>query len=717
MTASVVLNDLYGKHSKDLDGSIAQKILSFITKLQTDPTSPGLDLKTPEGVSDKRIKTARVNDFWRAVLLELNPFTAYTLVAVKPHDDAYVFAASLGYNVNQASGALEIVDTAALATAIADTKPAAEKVAPIATATLFPSLGLKPHDLAQFGIAADVIGAVFAVPDVDALLEFVDALPKNLQNILLDLGEGRPVDDVWADHVPTLATPVDPQDLLTAATTAASRIMFTDGSPEELRAVLEGSFRAWRVWLHPLQRSLAYHDGWNGPARVTGGAGTGKTVTVLHRARHLAKRLAEAPGNEKVLVTMYNRNLAPELMAQLIELAGAGVKDRVEVVNIDRLVYRVLHELDPSSSTDSLQLVDENHSTVDSAVELALSKSPGDWDPGFVRAEWNAVILSQGITTKEQYLKAPRAGRSVRLSKPQRAQIWDTVERLTHYLRQDGVTTYTQAAARAAALLQTATTSPKTVFRHAVIDEGQDFHPAHWRFIRALVPPGQDDLFIAGDAHQRLYGAPVRLSSCGINIVGRSRRLTVNYRTSRQILQWCVAIERGEPVDDLDDGTETLAGARSEFSGPAPLTWGANNQNAELHRIIEILTEWHGDQIDWHDMAVMTRYTNGSGKIADDLHSAGIPAIVLAKTGVESSEDAVRVMTMHRSKGLEFRAVAMTGISAHSVPPNAIQELDGEQRKAAYISERNLLYVAASRARERLSVSWVGEPSVLLANR
>ena len=117
MTASVVLNDLYGKHSKDLDGSIAQKILSFITKLQTDPTSPGLDLKTPEGVSDKRIKTARVNDFWRAVLLELNPFTAYTLVAVKPHDDAYVFAASLEYNVNQASGALEIVDTAALATA------------------------------------------------------------------------------------------------------------------------------------------------------------------------------------------------------------------------------------------------------------------------------------------------------------------------------------------------------------------------------------------------------------------------------------------------------------------------------------------------------------------------------------------------------------------------------------------------------------------------
>ena len=637
-------------------------------------------------------------------------------MAVKPHDDAYIFAATLGYNVNHASGALEIVDTAALDAAVADVRAVViETVAP--TETLFPSLGLKPHDLAQFDIADKVINAVFALPDVDALLEFVEVLPKNQQNILLDLGEGRSVDEVWADHVPELVVPVDPEDLVTAASNSASRIMFTDGSPEELRAVLEGSFRAWRVWLHPLQRSLAYHDGWNGPARVTGGAGTGKTVTVLHRARHLAIRLSDPPGNEKVLVTMYNRNLAPELMSQLVELAGASIKERVEVINIDRLVFRILHELDPSTATESIQLVDDGHPAVASALDLALTKSPGDWNADFVRAEWNTVILAQGATTKDQYLKATRAGRSVRLSKPQRAEIWDVVERLSNYLRQDGVTTYTQAAARAAALLQTATTPPKTVYRHAAVDEGQDLHPAHWRFLRALVPHGQDDLFIAGDAHQRLYGAPVRLSSCGINIVGRSRRLTVNYRTSRQILQWCVAVERGEPVDDLDDGTETLAGARSEFSGPKPLAWGAQSQIAECDRLVDVLTGWHDDGIEWRDMSVTSRFTQGVNRNVEDLRAAGVPAYALgAKSGADPGGDAVRVMTMHRCKGLEFRAVAMTGVSSGSVPPKAVLDLTGEARKEGLISERNLLYVSASRARERLSISWVGEPSELLVN-
>ena len=711
MTTQVVLNDLYYKHADKIDGSIAQKVLSFISKLQSDPASPGLDLKTPQGIADKRIKTARVDDFWRAVLIELKPNAAYTLIAVMPHDDAYVYAGSLGYNVNEASNALEIIDKAALAGVLKHLSPTA-RAREASGPSLFVSLGLKTKDLHKFGISDSVAQAVLGLPDVDALLEFVEVLPKNLHNILLDLGEGLSVETVWAEHIPVLEKPVDPGDLETAAKSEASRVMFTDGSPEELRAVLEGSLRLWRVWLHPSQRALAYHDGWNGPARVTGGAGTGKTVTALHRARHLADRLKLAPKNEKVLVTTYTRNLANEMTAQLIELGGPEIKDRVEVVNIDRLVHKTITSVDTAAG-HSLKLVGEDKS-VDQDLQLAIDAAGFDWEPSFVRAEWAGVVLAQGITSKDVYLKAPRAGRSRRLNKPQRAEVWDIIERLTQYLSQRGVMTYTQAAARAANFLAEGAKG-QTVYRHAVVDEAQDLHPAHWRLLRNLIPEGKDDLFIAGDAHQRIYGAEFRLSSCGIKIVGRSKRLTVNYRTSKQILGWCVGVTRGEAVDDLDDGTETLEGARSEFTGPAPVVEGYKSEAAELEGLIARLRSWHDGDVAWQDMAVMARNSWSVDSIVERLNAADVPA---SAVGTHSSEeglaDVVRVMTMHRGKGLEYRAVALVKVSDGLLPAPFVSSLAGEEQEAALQRERNLLYVAGSRARELLAVTWSGKPSALL---
>src|SRR5690606_20333066 len=111
--------------------------------------------------------------------------------------------------------------------------------------------------------------------------------------------------------------------------------------------------------------------------------------------------------------------------------------------------------------------------------------------------------------------------------------------------------THTQAAAEAARLLDG---SGEARYRHAIVDEAQDLHAAHWRLLRALVPAGTDDLFIVGDAHQRIYGRPLVLSRYGIETRGRSRRLTVNYRTSREILTWCSAVMQGASVDDLEGG-------------------------------------------------------------------------------------------------------------------------------------------------------------------
>jgi len=293
--------------------------------------------------------------------------------------------------------------------------------------------------------------------------------------------------------------------------------------------------------------------------------------------------------------------------------------------------------------------------------------------------------------------------------------VWQVIEQASQTLLQQQKMTFTQAAAHAAALLEGGAIPGPTVYRHAVVDEAQDLHPAHWRLLRALVPEGQDDIFIAGDAHQRIYGSVFRLSWYGINIRGRSRRLTVNYRTSRQILAWCLGITRGEPVDDLDGDTETLEGARSEFNGPSPTSHGYSSDVAELDALIERLRSWHGDGIAWGEMAVMARLSGTVSQVQSALGAAGISSTVVDNRTDESKlDDVVRVMTMNRGKGLEYRAVALVRVSDGAMPPPFVGALPDDECPAALMRERNLLYVAGSRARERLSISWTGKPSPLL---
>ena len=690
-------------------------MLDFIVKLQERPDVGGLDLKTPKGAADPRIKTARVTDMWRAVLIELPNSSGFVLVAVKPHDDAYAYAARLRFGVNDITGAAEVVDEAALEDAVTNAvKSPALAAAPVLA-------GVRARDLRRFGIAEDIAEHLVTIADEDQLLAVAANLPGIQGNAVLDLAAGQSVEDVWAALVATEESEVDTEDVERALARPQSRLTFTDGSAEELRAVLEGDFQKWRVWLHPLQRRLAYHDGWRGPFRVTGGAGTGKTVTAIHRARHLANRLDRDGSTAKVLFTTFTKNLAQNIEGQLRELAGAEVTNRVDVRTIDALVHQVLTSANPDGQRP--RLCRDTELDTDWATALAQAKEP--WDIPFLRAEWTDVVLAQGIEDRGEYLRAPRSGRGRRLSRPQRAELWGVFERFTQLLNAKNVMTFTQAAARAAVIAghldaaESLTESGRRLvlpnYRYAVVDEAQDLHPAHWRFLTALIPTGDDNLFIAGDAHQRIYGRPIVLSRHGIQTRGRSRRLTVNYRTSREILDWSLRVAYGQSVDDLDGGEDTLAGARSEFGGPDPEMRGFSTTRAEQNALAKKLTSWSGSGIDWSQMAVVARDNADVAELTEFLAAQGVPAATVGGTTDEHAlGDKVRVMTMHRAKGLEYRAVAIPRASSTKLPPSWVKQLDDEAREVAMARERGLLYVSGSRARERLYVSWTGRPSELL---
>lgn len=712
MSARVVLSDLFGRSYAELDGSIKNRVLDFIVKLQERPDSPGLQVKTPVGIADARIKTARVNDYWRAVLIELPESCGYVLVAVKPHDDAVPLAERLRFGVNEVTGALEVVDQAALDEAVTS----ASKLPAVGAATVPVLDGLRARDLHPFGIAEDIAEQLVAMTDEGQLLAVAAELPGLQGNAVLDLAAGRKPEDVWADLVAEQEPDIDTSDVLTALDRQLSRLTFTDGSNvEELRAVLEGNFKAWRVWLHPLQRKLAYHDGWRGPYRVTGGAGTGKTVTAVHRAQHLAGRLPTDDAGTKILFTTFTRNLAQDIQSQLVELAGPGILNHVEVLNIDALAQRVLSA---GSGAQRARLRNDADPTISDLWESARAEGEGDWKTGFLQTEWTDVVLAQGIEDRDSYLRVSRSGRGRRISRPQRADLWRIFEKFTQLLTAQELMTFAQAAARAASMVAAdsgASSSGITRYRHAIVDEAQDLHPAHWRLLRGVVAPGQDDLFIVGDAHQRIYGRPIVLSRLGIETRGRSRRLTVNYRTSREILNWSLRVAYGQAADDLEGAGETLAGARSEFSGPVPEARGFPNVVGERSALLEKLRSWNAAHMPWSEMAVLTRNRSQVNELNDALADAGVPsAKVEARTDESILGDQVRVMTMHRAKGLEFRAVAVVGASSKELPPWPIRQLDGEEREAAYARERSLVYVSGSRAREQLYISWVGNPSDLI---
>jgi hypothetical protein len=469
--------------------------------------------------------------------------------------------------------------------------------------------------------------------------------------------------------------------------------------PDEQQRILAHPFEAWRTFLHPSQREVAYHACYAGPAQVTGGPGTGKTVTLLHRAAFLAERGAQ------VLVTTFTGNLAVALAAQLdVLVQGLTVRNRIEVLNVDRLAYSVvkLARGTPVIADGRVQQA----RWAQAAADIGLG-----FTPAFLRNEWEQVILAKGLRTEQAYLICPRTGRGRPLTKAQRAQVWRAVQRVTAELTTTRESTHLQLADEATRLLWQVA---RPRYRHILVDEAQDLHPSQWRLLRAAVAPGPDDLFIAADPHQRVYDNRVSLASLGITVRGRSRRLSLNYRTTQEILSWAVPLLGNEPVTGLDGEVDSLLGYRSPMHGPAPQVMMAANRTEELALLTERIRSWLADGIELNAIGVTARSAALVREARTALEAAGIATVSLNGRG---STKAVLAGTMHAMKGLEFQAVAAIGVEQGLVPASAAVTPETEDAAAHAQDlqrERCVLFVACTRARDHLYVSGTGEPSQFL---
>ncbi|MGH3621092.1 MAG: UvrD-helicase domain-containing protein, partial [Sciscionella sp.] len=560
----------------DVDGSLKGKAWDFVRKLNTDADLTGLDFKQPQGAIDKRVRVARVDVSYRAVLFDMSVDgeTFYLLAGIKRHDDAYRFAETLELRVNPVNGIAEVLRHR-------DVARASKREQPVRGTDQRPQLlPFSVEEITSLGIIEQIAQRAVEVTADDELQELCLAVPEWQGDALLQLAYGTSLDDVRTLYGPPADT-AEPQaaadDFGTALRHPASRMQFvvvTEENDDELRAMLESDFSQWRTFLHPEQRSVAYRDRWNESFRLSGGAGTGKTVVAIHRAAFLAGR----SGTARVLLTTFTRTLAAHLKNDLAQLAGPGRISReigaaepgtVRVAGVDSIARNIVAKAD--GHVPKVISQQEEDRIWDQVVQELPDLTPEDLSlltPAFLGAEYRNVILAQEVSDKQRYLKAPRRGRGVRLTWLQRTRIWDVVDLFHRRLQAEDKTTFAALVARAAELLADDTKrGVLDTYDHVIVDEGQDLSASHWLMLRRLVATGPNDLFICEDSHQRIYGERLVLSHFGIDVRGRSRKLTLNYRTTRQNLAFALRVLGGDRVVDLDGGAESRTGYRSRLSG------------------------------------------------------------------------------------------------------------------------------------------------------
>ncbi len=662
---------------------------------------PGLKLESLKQAKDPHIRTIRIAQGTRGVVLAPESGDTFVLLRVMPHDKAIAWAIKQRASINTVTRAVEIRDIAMLD----ELTPAYERIAAAPDERLFAKVS--DGDLAALGIDETTLRQARVLTSKEQLEAFAPYFPQDQREVLEYLAEGFTAEEVWRDlvsvNLPTSASdPVDTTDYTTAIRHTRTRIALVTAS-DELRDILDSPFAAWRVYLHPSQHKVAYRASYSGPAQVTGGPGTGKTVVALHRVKHLLEFLRDG---DRVLLTTYTNALVAALrtgLGTLIE--DEELRARVDITTVDALASRVV-----TTSRRPLGSGEE-----ESRWKQAARATGFTGTAQFLGQEYKHVILAQDLRSEGEYEAADRRGRGSRLPAAERPLVWRTVREFTDRLAADGRRTYLGTCTEAADLLRA--TGP--LYRHIVVDEAQDLHPAQWRLLRAAAPARPDDLFIAGDPHQRIYDTKVSLRTLGIKVAGRSTKMRKNYRSTHEILSWSTALLVGRPFEQLEDDSrnETLLGYRSALHGNGPEIHAAASEEAELDALVDRVSGWTENGVAPGEIGVTSRFNKGVEKALARLAAAGIPAGRLRADAPERA-DAVRVGTMHSFKGLEFRCVAVTCVNADALPaPKAVTpvEVDRLQHEADLLSERCLLFVACTRARDGLYVSWTGEPSRFLA--
>jgi superfamily I DNA/RNA helicase/mRNA-degrading endonuclease RelE of RelBE toxin-antitoxin system len=701
-----ISSDFFTAYSR-LPKKVQNKTISFLSKFRQDPTMPGINFEKIQDAGNPAFRSVRIDDAYRGIVLKPEEDNVYLLLWVDHHDQAYDWARRKKCAVHPDTGSLQVYEAMQ---AGQESSQEQETTTTPEAAGLFD--GVRDRHLVQLGVPQELLPRVRRIANQHELDDMLDVLPQEAYEALFFLAEGFSVEEVFQEMDKGSAPKdVDTRDIRSALQNPDSKQRFHVVTDDlELQAMLQAPLEKWRVFLHPTQRKIVERN-WNGPVRVLGEAGTGKTVAAMHRAKWLVREAF--PGNKDwILFTTFTKNLAADIQENLRTICSTEELNRIEVVNLDKWVSDFLKRCGYSST---IVYSDQT----EPLWELALTVAPDDpaFPATFYREEWENVLQPQEVTTFPEYCQASRKGRGMPLNRKARKAIWPVFEEYRLQLSEHGWREPDDAMRDVRHILEAQNIS--LPYSSLVVDEAQDMGTQAFKLLRQMVPEGANDLFIVGDGHQRIYRHKVVLGRCGIKIIGRSRKLRVNYRTTEETRRWATGILEGVSIDDLDDGQDSTKGTTSLLRGDDPVIKHFDSFDQECQFLID-LAEKKEQEGTLSSTCLVARTHSKLKRYTQALQQRGI-AIYPVKTSAAEDRNAsgLRLATMHRVKGLEFDTIIIAGANEGDMPlKNALESTDDHaEREDREFRERALFYVAATRAKKEVVVTSFGRKSVFLENR
>lgn len=677
-----------------LTGDEQKAVKTTAFDLQLNPVNPGMSLHKLDTAKDKNFWSVRVSSDIRLIVHK----TAASLLLcyVDHHDKAYHWAERRKLEVHPTTGAAQFVEIRERVEEIPIPIPkyvVVEQPVPSQPDWIKPALfrHITDDELLGYGVPPEWLADVCAANE-DSLLELADHLPAEASEALLELATGgtpKRVQVAIAD-----VSPFDHPD--------AQRRFRVMNDVDELERAFAYPWDKWTIFLHPAQREWVERD-YSGPARVSGSAGTGKTIVALHRAAYLARANPDA----RVLLATFSNTLANALHGKLRRLISNEPRlgERLEVSAMDALGERLY---EAHFGRLRLASADDVQSLLASAAKILADQR---FSPSFLLSEWQDVVDAWQLDSWKGYRDIRRLGRRTRLSETQRTQLWPVFERVRAQLNASGLVT---RAGMYGQLVEALAKRKHPPFEFAVIDEAQDISVAQLRFLAAFGAQSPNALFFAGDLGQRIFQQPFSWKSLGVDIRGRARTLHINYRTSHQIRMQADRLLAPE-VADVDGNIEDRSGTVSVFNGAEPSITRWPTQDVEAAEV----GRWLGQRIDEgvqvHEIGVFVRSAGELDRARTAVEHAGLPLHLLDGSS-QSAHEAVSIAAMHLAKGLEFRAVAVMACDDEIIPSQERLEsvADDADLEEVYNTERHLLYVACTRARDHLWVSGVDPASEFL---
>jgi hypothetical protein len=685
------ISDTFTDSLARLTGEEQKAVKTTAFDLQVNRAAPGLSFHKLDGARDKRFWSVRVNGDLRVIVHRSE--SSLLLCYVDHHDKAYDWAERRKLETHPKTGAAQLVEIRETVKQIV--RPVyvqAEVVPPVNTSLAeLPLFATLPDaELLGYGVPPEWLSDV-RVATADSVLELADHLPAEAAEALLELATGgKPR---VPQDVPPATNPFEHPD--------AQRRFRVLTNVDELARALEYPWDKWTVFLHPEQRQLVERS-YSGPARVGGSAGTGKTIVALHRAAFLARSNTDV----RVLLTTLSDTLANALRVRLRRLLGdePRLAERIDVHSLPAIACRLYR-----SHVGPLNLATE-HEARSVVAEAGGDMQGHRFSTHFLITEWEQIVDAWQLRSWEAYRDVARLGRKTRLPEARRAELWKIFELAHARLVERGLTThaamFTTLAERFA--------DGKSPFDHVVVDEAQDLSVAQLRFIASLGGGRPDAIFFAGDIGQRIFQQPFSWKALGVDVRGRSRTLRVNYRTSHQIRSQADRL-LGESLTDVDGIEEVRSDTVSVFNGPAPHLLELPDQAGECRAVAEWLERRREEGMAPQEIGIFVRSPGQLDRALAAVARSGMDAVVLDER-VEPTAGKVAVSTMHLAKGLEFRAVVVMACDDEVIPLQERIETVGDDAdlQEVYDTERQLLYVACTRARDHLLVTSVRPASEFL---